>query len=214
VYRAPAAPSPKEKPAPSRGFPNYDGKLLRKQKAIPAGGKVILYSRNRHGNYPLASYAFQLGLRGDDERVRNHVNLVFGNGKRENSFTGERIDSVPGGTGGAAGAVGMDSRSFHGKRFDEFRVGCYGGCQHRIVDLGKVDYGKVRIPASLCELPDEASHSGHARVEVGHVYVIHLYYPGRPDPQDLYVKLKVLAHRDNDAVLFEWQPLPLPRRTK
>src|SRR5579884_3092639 len=76
------------------------------QKPAPDGGRVVLYSRSRYGNYPLATYAFHRGLRGDDASVANDVNLVFGNARRENAFPGPPVDGVPGVPG--SGACGTD----------------------------------------------------------------------------------------------------------
>src|SRR5262249_30176635 len=53
-----AAPAPevKKPPAGKDEIPPYDGKLRSDgETPMPQGGKVVLYSRNRHGNYPLAS---------------------------------------------------------------------------------------------------------------------------------------------------------------
>jgi hypothetical protein len=47
-----------------------------------------------------------------------------------------------------------------------------------------------------------------------HVYVVHVNGDNGRVRVDQYVKLKVLKHRDNDAVLFEWAPLPAPERAK
>jgi hypothetical protein len=229
-------------------IPPYDGKLHAEgQKATPEGGKAVLYSRNRYGNYSLASFDFNMGLRDDDKRVGNFVNLVFGNRKRENAFKGQPIDSVPGafgplaqgpgGTGGHGGGPGGSRNEGGGAggrgiagvagmgganpaaSHDEFQVNCYNITANRIVDLGKVDYAKVTIPEDLrvpptadARIPDQLDS---VPVGVNHVYMIHVYTPGgRPLPQDFYVKLRVLQHRDNDAVEFEWAKLPRTEREK
>jgi hypothetical protein len=201
--------SPAEKAGP---IPPFNGKMVtRGQKATPDGSKVVLYSRNRHGNYPVASYSFGRGLRGDDETVENLVDLVFGNRQREDAFSGAPIDSVPG--VGGAGACGMDGGNAGEPGYDEFRVGLYGGCRHRISDLGEVDYARADIPADLAILPDKgASSAEQAKVVPGHVYIVHAWYPDGDRPFDIYVKLKVLRHRDNDAVEFEWAKLATPKR--
>jgi RNA polymerase sigma factor (sigma-70 family) len=179
------------------------------QKPSPAGGRVILYSRSRHGNYPLATYAFHLGLRGDDRSVGNDVNLIFGNTRRRNAGAGPPVESVPGVW--RHGAAGMDGA---GLEKDLFRVNCLGGSEHRILDLGTVDYDGLRAPPRGWE-PDCDEDAGTAPVEVNHVYVIRLFEPEHPNlGQERYVKLKVLAHRDNDAVLFAGEPLPGGERGK
>jgi hypothetical protein len=130
----------------------------------PHGGRAILYSRSRHGNYPWASYTFSRGLRGDDKTVRNDVDLVFGNVQRENAFQGQRVDAVPG--VGGNGASGLDGGAAGAQ--DQFRVG--GGVDHRIVDLGKVDFN------GLTNVPPTAKNASAKRigVQVDHVYVLRL----------------------------------------
>ncbi|MFH0939309.1 MAG: POTRA domain-containing protein [Planctomycetota bacterium] len=166
------------------------------QAAMPAGGRVVLYSRNRFGNYPLASYALHLGLRGDDARVRNAVNLLFGNAYRSDAFKGAPIDDVPGSSGN--GSAGMDG----GAPQDRFQVSCYGGNRNKIIDLGKVNYETLAIPKGFVQAKDRVY------VKQGHVYCIRLL--DKNDPRfsnSLYFKLKVIEHRDNDAVMIDWEPL-------
>jgi hypothetical protein len=198
-------------------IPPFDGVMKTEgQKPQPGGGKVILHSRNRYGNYPVATYDFTLGLRGDDKQVANYVDLVFGNTKRAGAFAGDPVDGVEGATSGlrnagAAGAAGMDGAS--PDRGDEFRVGLYGGSRHAIVDCGKADFAKVTIPAALVEKPGpDDRRPNHADVAAGRVYVIHLYDDSDNTPQDRYVKVRVLRHQDNDAVEIEWAPLEMPKR--
>jgi RNA polymerase sigma factor (sigma-70 family) len=241
-----AVPIPRVKPKsqPQDEFPPFDGKLhVRGQKATPQGGKFVLYSRNRYGNYPLAGYAFHLGLRNDDARVGNAVNLLFGNRKRENAFLGQRIDCVPrpngdggsGGNGGAGGtrgngenggnanqttangAAGMNGENA-GPGVDEFQVNCHGGPCNRIVDLGQVDYARATVPQQLRRLPDKRGNVPQEEnivpVRVGHVYVVHVYSDDPRRDQDFHVKFKVLKHRENDAVLIQWARLPAVRRAR
>jgi hypothetical protein len=165
----------------------------------PRGGRVILYSRSRHGNYPLASYTFSRGLRGDDKTVRNDVDLVFGNVQRGAAFRGQRVDAVPG--VGGNGAAGLDGGGAGAK--DQFRVGLFGGADHGIVDLGKVDF------SSLTHVPSTAKNASATRVgvQVDHVYVLRLVRRDQHSANPAYIKLWVLQHRDNDAVLIEWEPL-------
>jgi RNA polymerase sigma factor (sigma-70 family) len=216
-----AAPAPSEAPAKKgaaaeKKLPPFDGVLVtRGQKAQPGGGKVILYSRNRYGNYPVATYDFTLGLRGDDEQVANYVDLVYGNCMREGAFAGKAVDGVPGAfsrwrNAGAAGAAGMDART---PALDTFRVGLYGGPWHRIVDCGKVDFARATVPPKLAELPGPGDRRlDTVAVAVGHVYVLHLYDDNAATSQDRYVKVRVLRHRDNDAVEIEWAPMAMPKR--
>jgi hypothetical protein len=223
---------------------------------------VVLYSRNRYGNYPLASYAFHLGLRNDDRRVKNYTNLLFGNRARDNAFGGKGINAVPGRDGGGnggnggggngsdgapggngtpggvggkggtpgggesgtagkkgvAGAAGRNGENFDAG-VDEFQVNMLVGSLNRVIDLGEVDYAKVTVPKKIQEPPDEEDpippKKNVVPVHVGHVYVVHIYGLVAPNQkQDFYVKLKVLGHRDNDAVRFEWEPLPRVERGK
>jgi hypothetical protein len=170
------------------------------QVPSPRGGRVILYSRSRHGNYPLASYTFSRGLRGDDKTVHNDVDLVFGNVQRENAFRGRRVDAVLG--AGGNGAPALDGGGAGAK--DQFRVGLFGGVDHGIVDLGKVDFN------GLTHVPPTAKTASATRVgvQVDHVYLLRLIErTHRHSADPAYVKLRVLRHRDNDAVLIEWEPL-------
>jgi hypothetical protein len=169
------------------------------QKPMPEGGPVVLYSRNRHGNNPLASYSFIRGLRGDDPPVNNDVELVFGNRKRF-LVGGTPINEVPEEHRPAYNIVA--GIAFEKVR-DEFQVGLHGwGKKHRIVDLGPIDF------KALIKVPKEAENaeSPIVEVQIDHVYVIRLL-DDRYHQQPVYVKLKVLRHRDNDTVLFEWEPL-------
>jgi len=172
------------------------------QTPTPAGGRVILYSRSRYGNYPLASYSFLRGLRGDDRTVRNDVELVFGNTQRREGFSGARVDSVPGVGGPANGAPGMDGGGAGVK--DQFRVSLFGSARHRIVDLGAIaDDAVTSVPPAA-----KSAGSDRAVVAVGHTYVVRLH--GADDRRfatPIYVKLRVLSHKDNDAVLIEWRRL-------
>jgi hypothetical protein len=235
-----AAPAPeaKKQPGAKDEIPPYDGKLRTDgQTAMPQGGKVVLYSRNRYGNYPLASFAFHLGLRGDDARVANYVNLLFGNRIREKPFDGVAVDVVPGldgqpgpgGNGGAGGGKGVGSDGAPGGKgfagaaglngeqdgpaVDEFQVNCYGGSRQRIVDLGRVEYAKAKVPqeleALLAENEQVKAEQNLVPVHLDHVYIVHVYGSTADSPLvDLYIKLKVLQHQDNEAVQFEWAPLP------
>ena len=191
-------------------FPNYPGKFVPADKPVPGGGKVVLYSRSRYGNYPLATYAFQLGLRGDNAQVANYVNLIFGNRTREDAFGGDLVNAGPPSQDGnrVAGAAGMDGNN--GDSVDEFRVNCYGGSRNRIVDLGESDFAKIVIPKELQANPADAVDDvlNTVPVKVGHVYVIHIHGKDQDgEMKAFYVKVKVLQHRDNDAVLLEWAPL-------
>src|SRR5262249_24546359 len=161
-------PVPKAPAAGQEDLPPYDGKLHRRQDPGRNGGKVALYARNRHGNYPLARYAFHLGLRNDALAVANPVNPLYGNRQRAKPLTQKPLDVVPGARGGShggpggqgghggdqgageaggsggtgvAGAAGMNGENATGS--DEFQVTCHAGSEHRIVDLGKVDYATV-----------------------------------------------------------------------
>jgi hypothetical protein len=172
------------------------------QTPAPQGGRAILFSRSRHGNYPLATYSFSRGLRGDDKTVGNDVELVFGNAQRANAFAGPPVNSVPGAVGPRNGAAGMDGGGAGTK--DQFRVGLSGTAGHRIVDLGSIDSDE------LTSVPSAAKSAGsdHAVVQAGHTYVLRLYDPNdRRYAAPIYVELRVLAHRDNDAVLIEWRRL-------
>ncbi|MCW8131098.1 MAG: RNA polymerase sigma factor [Planctomycetota bacterium] len=194
--RAMDAAAPPEIPAgPPRLAPD--------QRSEPNGGTVLLYSRNRYGHYPLATYAFHLGLRGDGRTVGNEVNLIFGNAKREQAFTGDLVDEGPRGLHGAAA---MDGGPLDGKPRDEFRAFTRNE-QNAIVDLGAVDYATVTEP------PEGLGTAGY-RVPVveGHVYVLRIAERNKKNPgEPLIVKLKVVRHRDNDAVIFTWEPLvPTP----
>ena len=186
-------------PAKAEGFPDFPPGppvMALDQTAAPEGGRIVLYSRNRHGNYPLASFAFHLGLRGDDRRVRNAVNLLFGNVKRADRFSGEPVNQVPEVLGN--GAAGMDA----GPGKDEFRVQCMGGDEHRILDLGALEF------ATLTAIPKDWTQAPYrAAVHVNHVYVVRLFDPEEPPLQDRFFKVKVLRHRENDAVLLDWAPL-------
>jgi len=208
---APVADGAAEKP--SADFPAFPGKFVPAEKPTPGGGQVVLYSRNRHGSYPLAAYAFHLGMRNDNAEVANFVNLVFGNRKREDAFAGVPVDAGPPPPAGqgqgqsVAGAVGMDGANGAG---DEFRVNCYGGTRNRIVDLGEVDFAKVALPRAKPDDPEAAVDDAFniVPVKAGHVYVLHVFgKDGNGVMKNFYVKLKVLKHRDNDAVLLEWAPL-------
>lgn len=178
-------------------------RLAPDQWAEPNGGTVLLYSRNRYGNYPLATYAFHLGLRGDGKTVGNEVNLIFGNAKRESAFTGDPVDEGP---LKLHGPTGMDGGPLDGKPQDEFRSYTRTE-QNHIVDLGAVDYATVTTP------PESLATAGY-RVPVveGHVYVLSITERNKKNPDEpLIVKLKVVRHRDNDAVIFTWEPLvPTP----
>jgi hypothetical protein len=202
-----------EPPAKPKKIAPFDGNMqTRGQKAQPRGGKAVLYSRNRYGNYPVATYDFTLGLRGDDERVANRVDLVFGNRERKGTFAGREVDRVKGTGRPSAGAAGMGGR-LKKDIGDEFHVGLVGNCQHAIVDCGKVDFAKVAVPAELVERPGKNKRrKEQAVVAVGHVYVIHIYDAAPATRQDHYVKVRVLRHQDNDAVEIEWAPLALPKR--
>lgn len=180
-------------------FPEGPPKMVTQgQQPAPQGGRAVLYSRSRHGNYPLATYSFAAGLRGDDESVANDVELVFGNAQRPDAFKGRRIDAVPG--VGGNGACGMDG----GADSDQFRVGLHDNADHRIVDLGKIDFQKV---TELTKEMEKAADT-QAEVKLDHVYVIRLFDRGDARYQKpVYVKLKVLRHRDNDVVMVEWKPL-------
>lgn len=173
------------------------------QLAEPNGGTVLLYARNRYGNYPLATYAFHLGLRGDGKTVGNEVNLIFGNAKRANAFTGDPVDDGPRRLHGAAG---MDGGPMDGKPQDEFRVFTRSEA-NQIVDLGAVNFAAVTAP------PESLGTAGY-RVPVveRHVYVLSITERNKKNPAEpLIVKLKVIRHRDNDAVIFTWEPLvPTP----
>lgn len=173
--------------------------MMEGQTATPQGGRVVLYSRSRYGNYPLATYSFSRGLRGDDRTVGNDVELVFGNVQRENAFRGTRVDSLP---GHGPGSAGMDGGSPGAK--DRFRVALFGSADHGIYDLGDVAFDDLtNVPAVA-----KSAKARSAEARVGHVYVLRLF--DRNDPRyknPVYVKLKVLLHRDNDAVLIEWKPL-------
>ena len=125
------------------------------QKPMLDGGRVVLYSRSRHGNYPLATYAFHLGLRGDDRSVANDVNLLFGNTKRDQGFDGERIDKVPGVP--SNGATGMDGKII--ENADGFRVTCLDGSQHRIEDLGAANFNEVLIPPAKLDSNEDVENS-------------------------------------------------------
>jgi RNA polymerase sigma factor (sigma-70 family) len=207
--RAPDAPKetavPDQRTETVRDFPPGPPRMVTQgQKPAPDGGRVVLYSRSRHGNYPVATYAFHLGLRGDDSSVANDVNLVFGNAERDNGFTGPPVDGVPGVNGN--GACGMDGGP---ASEDAFRVGCVGRCEHRILDLGFADYASLRAAPRAIE--DDWDDDGTAVVHAGHVYAILVYDPDHPKLREpRYVKLKVLRHRDNDRVLFEWAWLRPP----
>jgi RNA polymerase sigma factor (sigma-70 family) len=221
IHTGQAAPAPTPREEAREELPRFDGKLqVKGQKPMPQGGKVVLYSRNRHGNYPLAGYSFHLGLRNDDVQVANYVNLLFGNRVRDNAFQGEPVDTAPGaaapGGTGAAGAAGLNAGD---PGVDEFQVNCYGGSRNRIVDLGQVDYARVEVPRELRDLPGEDARippeQNLVPVTAGHVYVIHVLGDvAGQGPADFHVKLKVLKHRDNDAVLLEWARLPAVKREK
>jgi len=176
--------------------------VMEGQAATPQGGRVVLYSRSRYGNYPLATYSFSRGLRGDDRTVGNDVELVFGNVQRENAFRGRRVDSVPGAHGPGNGSVGMDGGGPGAK--DRFRVALFGGSNHRILDLGDVAFDDLtNVPVAA-----KSAEARSAEARANHVYVLRLF--DRNDPRyknPVYVKLKVLLHRDNDAILIEWKPL-------
>ncbi len=170
--------------------------------ALPAqrgGGRAVLWSRNRWGNYPLATYDFRLGLRGDHPLVANGVQLVFGNRQRANAWTGAQVDAVPAvpsnGSCGQDGGPGAQ---------DEFRANLYGGERSAIRDLGAADFAAIHEARPIGF--DEAM----APVVVGHTYLVMYKADGEPGAE---VKLRVIAHRDNDAVLIEWAPLPLPAAT-
>jgi hypothetical protein len=199
-------------------IPAFDGVMKTEgQTPQPKGGKVILYSRNRYGNYPVATYDFTLGLRGDDLQVANYVDLVFGNAQRKDAFADEAVNSVPGAfskrlNAAAAGAAGRDGASTP-EAPDQFRVGLYGGSRHRIVDCDKVELKEVTIPDKLVEPPEDDDRlPDTVKVIAGHTYVIHLYDKTEITHQDQYVAVKVLRHQDNDAVEIEWAPLELPKR--
>ncbi|WP_139017413.1 hypothetical protein [Bradyrhizobium sp. STM 3809] len=168
----------------------------------PEGGRVILYSRSHYGNYPLASYSFVRGLRGDDRTVCNDVDLVFGNARRSEAFSGQRVDSVPGAAGPVNGAPGLDGGGPGTE--DQFRVGLFGTARHRIIDMGPI------ADDVLPGVPPAAKNAGsdHAAVHQGHVYIVRLNDDNdRRLATPIYVKLRVLSHRDNDAVLIEWHRL-------
>jgi RNA polymerase sigma-70 factor (ECF subfamily) len=204
---APLADAPKNTPAQAKtettaaDFPPGPPQMvLQGQKPLPQGGRVVLYSRARYGNYPLATYAFHLGLRGDDASVSNEVNLIFGNGKRKNGFAGPPVDAVPG-VRPRCGAAGMDGGP---PDHDTFRVNCWGGAQNCVVDLGPVDYAAItQAPESVQKM--DGRDADRVPVKVNDTYVIRLLQPGLPQLQEArFVKLKVLGHRDFDAVQFEW----------
>lgn len=136
--------------------------------------------------------------------MRNDVELVFGNRQRKGAFRGPRVDAVPG--VGGNGACGMDGGGPGAK--DEFRAGIVGNARHRIVDLGKIDFRGLKTIPQQAEAVLKNDRASYAEVRLDHVYVIRLH-----DPNDkrylkpIHVKLKVLRHRDNDAILIEWKPL-------
>jgi hypothetical protein len=189
------------------------------------GGRVVLYSRNRHGNYPLAGYALHLGLRGDDTRVSNDVNLLFGNIARKGQFAGRWIDEVPSALGPGHGAAGMSdgvknsdlklidssddetladnpSAEIQIRLHDTFQMNCRGAQANRIIDLGAIDFKTARANAQ-----DFVKAQSRIIVQANHVYAIRLRETGDERLQTpLYYKLKVLQHRDNDAVMFDWEP--------
>jgi RNA polymerase sigma factor (sigma-70 family) len=170
--------------------------MILNQTPMPAGSRIVLYSRNRFGNYPLASYALHLGLRGDDKSVANDVNLLYGNVHREDSFRGRKVDNVPGVFGN--GSAGMD-----GGGPDRLQVSCCGNNRNRILDLGPINY------ADLQSAPPELSKAGdRADVKEGHVYVVRIQDKTREEMKTAkYYKLHVIQHRDNAAVMIDWQPL-------
>ena len=128
--------------------------------------------------------------------MRNEVNLLFGNVKRENGFSGEPVNGVPDVPGN--GAAGMDA----GPGRDAFRVQCMGGDEHQLLDLGAIKFSNLSaIPKDWTQAPYRAA------VHVNHVYVVRLFDPEEPQLQDRFFKFKVLRHRENDAVLLDWVPL-------
>jgi len=104
--------------------------VMEGQTATPQGGRVVLYSRRATANYPLATYAFSRGLRGDDRTV--------GNKRRVGSLAMYSAKCFSRPAGGFAawhgpGSAGMDGGSPGAK--DRFRVGLVGNADHRILDL-------------------------------------------------------------------------------
>jgi RNA polymerase sigma factor (sigma-70 family) len=198
VHAAAQAPTPvaaSDDPLP----PGPPSMLGAAQAAQQSGGLVVLWSRNRWGNYPLATYDFRLGLRGDHPHVANGVQLAFGNRQRANAWTGAQVDAVAdvpsNGSCGQDGGPGAQ---------DEFRANLYGGERSAIRDLGAADFAAIHEARPIGF--DEAV----APVVVGHTYLVMYQADGEPGAE---VKMRVLAHRDNDAVLIEWAPLPLPAAT-
>lgn len=168
------------------------------QQAEPHGGLVVLWSRSRWGNYPLATYDFRSGLRGDHPAVANRVQLAFGNRLRAHAWQGVPVDAVPGTIG--AGACGRDGAS-GGQEVDEFRAGLEGEERAAIRDCGTLPFDQLRVAVPL------GFDAAYAPVVVGHTYLLQYHANGEPGSE---VKFRVLAHRDNDVVLLEWAPLPLP----
>ena len=166
--------------------------MISNQMATPNGGRIVLYSRNRYGNYPLATYSFIMGLRGDDVRVRNFADLVFGNANRPDRFMGTQVDGVPKVDG--VGPCGMDGGA-HG---DTFRVSLYGGCRHTILDLGET------FETAGAASKQMRSAGEYADVKANHVYIVRLM---AEKMKPLYIKLKVLQHNDNEGVIIDWEPM-------
>jgi hypothetical protein len=168
------------------------------QIAQPGGGTVVLLSRVAYGDYARSSYAFHLGLRNDERRVSNEVNLIFGNVRRPGDKADDEEQPI-----GRHGAAGTDAGSRDGKPpQDEFRV-FTRSVRNSILDLGAVDYDGIRAA------PVEIHRAEHrAVVKMGHVYVIKIEERNRTPAEPFYVKLKVTRHRQNDAVEFIWEPLP------
>jgi RNA polymerase sigma factor (sigma-70 family) len=171
----------------------------------PSGGRFVLWSWRRWDNYPLATYDFERGSRGDHPAVGNDIQLLFGSVARGGTWNSESSVSAsafPGSTAplqkGVTGCLGSASAN---DDVDTLRVGCYGEGTGWIKDIGTAD---ARPDADI--FPEPLSGTSAPAI-VGHVYVISYT---RDDGIRRWLQVRVLAHRDDDAVLLEWCPLDVP----
>jgi hypothetical protein len=99
-------------------------------------------------------------------------------------------------------ATGLE---FHGGDRDHFQIHMLGGQDHRMTDLGEVDFEELKSAPDAKTTAAWPNRRGDSPAIVGHVYLEHCFCPG---DVDLTVKFKILDLKPGEWVIIEWQLIP------
>lgn len=156
-------------------------------------------------NDPLRhTFSFGRGAFGSviqDNTIRNSESDI----EYSNYYAGELSVGIQGGESGVIVDLGSDD-SVASQLGVTQTLGSGQGYAHLVLSSGRFS-----LPAANTVLDTLPPEMGHAKPQLGHVYVVRVVDPpsqGDPvSPKDLLVKLLVVGLREQHEVAFEWERL-------